>query len=1000
MRRWFQLTLFLLSALSHDLVVAAQNRTTAADLSGIVLDQTGAALEGARVTAVNVETNLERIGITGRDGGYLVPALPPGTYIVTVGLTQFATQVRQNVVLTLGSTVSLDFTLVLASLSEQITVAASAPRVDPNGTAVGSIVSKEQIENLPINGRNFISFSVLTPGVTTDRTPQQGAAATSGLTFAGQRARSNNIMVDGVDNTDETLGAVRATFSQEAVREFQVLTNSYSAEFGKATGGVVNIVTKSGTNTTGGDAFFFFRDESLNAKNHFEEFSPAGERIDGQKAPFSLKQFGGTLGGPLKKDRSFYFISFERLAVDANNLVNIDDRTPLSLFGRPIGTAADVLRGAGFPIETGNVPYAVGSTLLLVKLDQQLRSAHNLSIRFNRAAEINDNIEPWGGLVARSRGASRKNTDMMLAASYTAVVSPRAVNELRSQIAYRDQLVFSLDPNCEGRCDHVDEGGPTLEVIGVANVGRQRFTPQPRRTIRYQALDTVTFYGERHHVKAGFDFSFIQGLRGALPLHFGGRYIFGQLPAIPGFLPAPISSIQALALGLPSAYVQGYGNPEKTYPYKDLSLFGEDAWRVRQNLTLKLGVRYQNQFWPDTAYNVPGLGTYGFPSDTNNVAPRLAVAWEPLKDKRTVVHGAYGIFYDNTLTSLLGISSVVDGGAHVRTLVLQFPSSVAAWRAPGHRLLETAVGQFPSLVIAIDPRLKTPHANHIAVGFDRELRDGLVIATNFVHTRGFNQPGTIDYNPLVPTLGAGRRPGDRNGQPGTSASVLQYTSFGETWYRGLTLSLTKRPAGRSQFAASYTLSKAEDNVTDFASDFIPQDNGRGRDPNNPNGLPLGFNPEAERGPSVQDQRHRFVFSGSQVIAAGIQLASIVTVASGRPYNVLAGQDLNNDGDGGVFPSDRARRVPADPASSVGRNSGLLPAQATVDLRIARRFRLPGGASLDAMLEAFNLFSRTNFTEINNIFGAGAYPTNPLVTFGQFEKAAPPFQGQLAIKVHF
>ena len=177
---------------------------------------------------------------------------------------------------------------------------------------MSTVVSQQFIDNLPINGRNFIGFSVITPGVSTDRTPQQGASATSGLSFTGQRARSNNIMVDGLDNNDPVVGAVRAVFSQEAIREFQVLTDSYSAEFGKASGGVVNIVTKSGTNTVHGNAFYYFRDKSLNAKNYFDQFDVFGNPVNLEKAPFNQQQWGATLGGPAKKDRSFFFASFER----------------------------------------------------------------------------------------------------------------------------------------------------------------------------------------------------------------------------------------------------------------------------------------------------------------------------------------------------------------------------------------------------------------------------------------------------------------------------------------------------------------------------------------------------------------------------------------------------------------------------------------------------------------------------------------------------------------
>jgi hypothetical protein len=620
-------------------------------------------------------------------------------------------------------------------------------------------------------------------------------------------------------------------------------------------------------------------------------------------------------------------------------------------------------------------------------------------LRFNYADQLNENIEPFGGIVAKSRAAALDAKDSMAAVSHTAVSGTSVVNELRFQFARRDQTIDSLDPNCGGPCVREDQGGPTLEVLGVASVGRQRFTPQPRLSDRYQVLDTLSYYAGTHQLKSGFDFNYIDNPNGRLPLHFGGRYIFAALPAIPGLLPVPVSAIQAVALGLPARYVQGYGDSLGPYLYKDISLFAQDDWRVKPNLTFKLGVRYQNQLWPDIRYNVAGFGPYTFPSDQNNVAPRLSVAWDPLSDQKTSVHASYGIFYDNHITSVVGITEGISGGDKVRTFVAGLPTSVAAWNAPGRKLPEPGTA-YPSLVISIDPGLQTPYAHHVSAGFDREVRNQVSLSASVVYARGFKQLGTIDYNPVVPSLGAGRRPEDVGGRAGTSASVLQYTSFGETWYRGLTLSLTRRFTDRYQFLASYTLSKAEDNSTDFQSAFVPQRMGLGRSAADPTGLPVGFTPDDEKGPSLQDQRHRFVWSGLYVAPGAVQVSSIVTVASGRPYNILAGADLNGDGDGGTSSPDRARQNPASDATSIGRNTGVMPYQATVDVRVSRRFRLSGKVGVEGLVEVFNLFNRTNFVEINNIFGTGAYPSSPLPAFGQFNQAGAPLQVQVAAKLYF
>ena len=275
------------------------------------------------------------------------------------------------------------------------------------------------------------------------------------------------------------------------------------------------------------------------------------------------------------------------------------------------------------------------------------------------------------------------------------------------------------------------------------------------------------------------------------------------------------------------------------------------------------------------------------------------------------------------------------------------------------------------------------------------------MAATYVQVRGFNQLGTIDYNPIVPALGPGRRPLDIDGRAGTSASVLQYTSFGETWYKGVVLSASKRLSHNYQFLASYTLSKAEDTSTDFTSGFLPQNNGRGRNPADFQGLPILFDPDSERGLSLQNQRHHLVLSGLYAAPYGISISAIISAASGRPFNILAGADLNGDGDGGSIPGpDRARTVPADATTSVKRSSGAMPLQATIDVRVNKTIPIGGRARLEAILEIFNLANRTNFTDINNVFGVAAYRSSPLPTYGEFQQAAPPRQGQLALKVTF
>ena len=995
--------------LSLEALPAAQS-PTGADLVGVVRDQTQGVLVDARVTARNLDTNVERSTTADGQGRFIIPLLPPGSYEVRFESPGFAPRTR-TVALDLGSVVQIDVELSVA-IAAQAEVVAQNSVIDLRKTGVSGLVTSSQIARLPIDVRNFISFAAITAGVTFDHTPQQGATATSGLTFAGQRGRSNNITVDGLDNNDAAAGGVLATFSQEAVQEFHVLTNSFPAEFGSAAGGVVNIVTKSGTNALTGTAFMFFRDASLNAKGHFEKFDPAGNAISLPKAPHSQKQFGALIGGPIKRDRTFFLGSYERLDIAATNLVTIDDSNVVRhpFFGVPLGTPAEILRNAGFAVETGSVGYSNTIDQFLVKADHNFSSTQRLTIRVHADETLNENAEPFGGITARSRGAALDASDVAVAGSQTSVFSRRWLNELHVQVANRQQLVRALDPTCVGICDRNDEGGPTLEVVGVASVGRQRFTPQNREAMTYQVLNTTGYYRGNHAVKGGVGL-IVRDNRvedSVLPLHFGGRSVFSPLPAIPGGLPAPVSAIQALALGLPAAYVQGYGNDFEQLDGTDVSAFAQDDWTLAANLTVRYGVRYQYQRWSDRLQRVNGYpGTFPFPRDGNDVAPRVGVAWDLTGNQKTLVHAAYGVFYDSQLRAIESVPILIDGDTHVRTLVAQLPNPLvlAAWNSPGRRLPPGLAGNFASLQIAVDPDIHTPYAHHTSVGVDRELPGAFRLSVDGMFARGFNQVGAIDFNPRVPSLGVNRRPLDVNGVAGTSASVLQYTPFGQTWYKGLVTSLEKRFGSQHHARVSYTLSKAEDTSTDFQGTFMPQQNGRGRDPNDPTGLPIGFDPMSERGPSTQDQRHRLVLSGFMSAPFGLNLSGIVTVASGRPYTILAGVDLNGDGDGGTFPPDRARRNPADESTSVGRNSATTPSQATAHARVSRNFRLRDKSHVELLFEVFNLFNRTNFFEASNtsstyVFGPGAYPSQPLPTFGQFTQAGPPRQAQLGLRIVF
>ena len=975
----------------------AQTRAAAADATGTVIDVTGGALPGATVTFTRVAAGSARGATTGPDGRFALAGLPVGPYRVTAVAPGFAERVL-DVTLSLGTNPSLEIVLDVAGVATHVTVVPSP--VAAGRTDTGALIDQQQIARLPINGRNFIEFSTLTPGATADR---GSGSATSGVNFAGQYAQSNNISVDGVDDIDIVVGSVRTQVSQDAVEEFQVVANSFSAEFGKASGGLVNIVTRSGTNRHTGSLFAFGRGAALNARGHFDEFDAAGRPVDRPEGPLRQWQFGGTAGGPIRRDRTFYFGSVERQSAVASRFVSIDDQTVVMhpFAPIPLGTTASILHDAGYDFDTGNVPYNVRSTQVFARVDHQANQANHLTARFISSFGLNENDQPFGGTVAKSRAAALDSRGWELGGAWTRVQSARLFNDLRVHFSQAFWDETPLDPRCGGPCAADDQGGPAVDVFGAASVGRLASAPSHSRARKIQVVDTVSYFRGAHQVKFGADVGYRRAAPVSFPLNRGGGFYFVDISdaIAPLFgLPHGLSAIQAVALGLPGLYLQSYGDSELgRVTQLDSSLFVQDDWTPTPRLVVKLGARMQQQRLSSFTYQAPGVSQpFEYPGGGTNLAPRLAAAWDPTGDRKSSVHAAWGRFYDNNLLATIGISQVAQPDSGLRTLVGIGLPAIVAWSLPDHRLPEALAGTFPSLQFVVDPGLKTPYTTQLSAGVDRELPGAMRLSATVVRTRGRNLISILDYNPIVPSLGPGRRPNDIGGVAGTSASLFQFSSLAETWYSGLWISLEKRLSGRSQFLVSYTLAKAENNVDDFSAQ--PSDNGRGRDPADPTGPPLGFDPRADKGPALFDQRQRLVASLMWRLPARLDVASIVRLGSGLPYNITAGQDLN--GDGVLSNPDRPRTDPADPATEISRNAGRLPAQATVDVRVSREFPLGRSSRLELMLDVFNVFNRVNYTDANGVFGAGAYPSRPVPTFGQYTQTGPPRQGQIALRLLF
>ena len=699
-----------------------------AEMLVTVRDPNGAIVKNATVTAQNLAQHFSRTAAANVNGQYQFLLLPPGAYTVTVEAPGFARVVASNVTITVGQRAELPVDLKVAAAAETINVSGEADLVETQRSSSTTTIDQVRIDNLPINGRNYINFALTDSQVRRDDTPSIGAAPTSGLNFSGQRGRSNAVNVDGADAVDNSVNGIRSTVSQEAVQEFQIINDGYAAEYGRASGGVVNIITRSGANAFHGDAFGYLRNRRLQAVNPFSNVSdPAYTRV----------QAGLTLGGPIKKDKTFYFFSYEITRrhetgfsnIGANNfgLVPFDTtqvgqpfRTVLltpdqvsfltnpqtlameqaspvfaqevgmytGLAGASSGVALNGAIPATFPVGAGapvfpttnallpaayvplaslvgNYPIFEGTSLYSLRLDHRLTQSQQLSLRGSvspstiTGIQVNAQGPQNFGQNAFSRTSDQTYRDVSISAHDTWTLGNNKVNEFLFQFARRG-LLYSFSRGAGG--DAV-----AVNIPGFAFFGREPFSFVNRTEQRYQFSDSFSLAKGAHNFKFGVDANYLP-LTADFTVNFGGIYNFGSVNPFPAPFPA-FSPVQAYGAGLPGNFIQGVGNPHDSFSNTPLGAFVQDSWRLRSNLTLNYGLRYDVEFTPTfpamnalsaAAQNALGI-TQGIPRDYNNVAPRLGLAWDPKGDGKTVIRASYGIFYDHPLLGLAFDSDVADG---------------------------------------------------------------------------------------------------------------------------------------------------------------------------------------------------------------------------------------------------------------------------------------------------------------------------------------------------
>ena len=959
-------TFILLSAVALLLAsqCLAQSSRVGGDLVGVVSDSSGAVVPGVPVIIRNLLTNQFRTVSTDDEGFFRSGELAVGTYEIRVERPGFAPYRRTGAELSLGQTLRLDLVLSPASASTEVTVTAQPSALDTSQTSMVSSVDQERIEELPVRSRNYLDFVLLAPGVSSAPAPSatSGSAplAGSGFTFGGLRSRSNNISIDGLDNDDEYTGSSRTEISPEIVQEFQVVNNGLSAESGGASGGSINVITRSGTNMIHGDAFLFAQDSALNARDPFE--SESG------KPYFRRFRAGFALGGPLVKDRTFFYLAAEQ---EHNRGQIGSDIAPEVATAINSFLATGVFTGLPVrQIATTFSPTARAETEIAGKLNHQLRKDTLLMLRyaFTNNKEAGDAFNSSGLMDPSMRGSSWIS-DNSLSGSLTTVTRSQAISDWRFQAATRRALL--------GTNQSV---GPEIDIAGVAAFGHAYNGNSERRENHYQVDYAYTRARGKQAWKAGATINRVR-LRANVPDGFGGVYLFGSLA---DFL-----------AGHADQFRQAFGNAGVDFPVTSFGVFLQDHWSLARQLTLDVGARYDFERLPAS-----------FHQDADNLSPRIGLAWSP--SSRWVFRAGYGIFFDRYILANLTKAIGKDGSLAFEQVADGNAAAMLFAGAAGGSL-KAALPGIAASVFRPDPGLATPYSEQASAGGEYLLAAKMTLRAEYLFVRGIKLPRTVNVNlssPTILNLGNAAALGiptpalQQLGRPVFSAQrlnsqfndIYQLQDSSSSTYHGVSFTLSRQMNEDLEFSASYTLSK----TLDDASDFDEQ-------PQNP------FDLAAERARSRQDQPQRFVFNALWEIPVGdeegsgakarrnqgwatrafshIEVAPIFMAGSGQPVNPLTGVDSN--------------RTHAFPLSSrplgFARNSVRTPSTVTLDFRVLKYFPLGGSKHLDVVAEFFNVANRANVAQIDPVFGSGAAPS---ADFGQAIEGLGARQVQFSLDYEF
>lgn len=944
--------------------LCAQETINNASLAGRVTDPTGAIIRNATVTARDVATDLTATGVTDSAGRFRFPYLRVGQYEVTIHEAGFS-DTKRTLTLTIGAAFDLPVTLTPGS-AVAVTVSAEAPVLEADRSQVAGTISQNEVANLPFNGRNFLDLALLVPGVSpTNTAANQLFAETSavpgqGISVSSQHNFSNSFIVDGLSANDDAAGLVQTDFGLDVIQEMQVVTSGGQAEYGRALGGYINFVSKSGTNKLHGNVYSYLRDKQLNASNAFTH----------TLLPYTQTQSGASLGGPIRKDRTFYFGNFEyrqlnqtaAMSITANNAAAIN--TVLT---------ADNYPGKLLNISPTNITFfenPIRSSNFFFKVDHKVSDRDQLSARYSLWHVSSVNSRGAGGTTYTSAGANLDDLDQTVAVSNIYTVSPKTVNETRGQFTNSNLLAPVVDPI-----------GPAVSITGIASFGTLSGSPTGRYDRLYEIVDNVSHQTGAHALRVGADFLF-NDLKITFPMSNRGSYAFSSL-----------ANFQA---GKYSTFTQVFGNFVVPQTNPNFGMYAQDEWKVSPQLTLNAGVRYDLQWLKSISL------------DTRNVSPRFGFAWSPFATRATVVRGSFGLFYDRVPLRALSNALESDGNGTAITASTLATLSLAYGQSgapvfPNVVSGYTALTLPPSLRLSLstmDPHMKNAYSEQASLEVDQQLTAKSNLSVAYQHLRGLDI--LIDVNLNTPTCTAATDPINLCRPNSSYANNKQYYPGADSYYDGLTVSYVQRPIRYGSFRLSYTWSKAIDDVSEFFFS-APVNN---------------YNIGEDRSLSDDNQKHRVVVDGTlhssyaptQTLAGklthGFELGGTLTYYGAFPFNITSGASANTTANiqgtslRPCLPGQAAGCALALPGTMIGRNAGVGFPSFNVNLRLSRTFALSERLRLQGIAEAFNAVNTRNDLFPTGNFGTGAYPSSPSSTFGTPTAAADPRSIEFAAKLSF